>query len=282
MIETPLTKQTGIEITVFNGCFEDNLEKIRAACEGFTFSFIDPLGWNLRSAEIAAFLSKVRGDFLLNFMEHPISRHNSLSTVRASFARFLDDPDWSEKVVEGAGAQPREIQILGLLKGRLKALGAAKYMPDFPIKKPTKDRIQMRLILGTNHSQGVEVFRTVEKSIEAVQVETRRGLASNDGGQMSMFASDALNQMDLDGRGVGGFRSVQQAESVCLAIAEKIDHAMKFELLAARVMESVAVRMTNMKDVVVKLRQSGHLRFDVQGNTKKKPQEDTLIWRVRR
>ena len=269
-------KQTGIEIKVFGGYFEDNLDEIRSQCDGFTFSFIDPKGWSLRSAEIAAFLSKLRGDFLINFMEHPISRHNSLPAVQQSFARFLDDPDWDNKIREGDDAPPREMQILGLLKDRLRLLGAAKYMPDFPIKKPTKERIQMRLILGTNHVQGVEVFRTVERTIESVQVQTRRDLANRDKLQQSIFDTDELNRMDLDGRGVGGERNLALAHDLCREIMATSRQEVRFDILAARVMERVAVRMTNMKDVVAKLRSEGLLAFDLQGRGKK-PQDDTLI-----
>ena len=272
-------RKTGIEIHVFRGAFEDNLQAIRARCEGFTFSFIDPKGWNLRSAEIAAFLASVRGDFVLNFMEHPISRHNSLELVQESFGRFLDDALWHEKISTLPGTPPRAMQILAMLKDRLKSKGAARFMPDFAILKPRADRVQMRLILGTHHAQGVEVFRTVQKKIETVQAETRRTLATGDDPQSSIFPSEALNTMDLDGRGVGGERSLTLARTACIEIMNKADRPVRFEVLAARVMEDAAVRMTNVKDLVVKLRALGLLSFDLDGGAKK-PVDATPIRRA--
>lgn len=273
-------KKIGIEIKVFSGCFEDNLEAIRAACEGFTFSFIDPKGWNLRSAEIAGFLASVRGDFLLNYMEHPISRHNSYRAVHASFSRLLDDADWDGKIETGASALPREAQILNLLKDRLKAHKAAKYMPDFAILKPRADRVQMRLILGTQHAQGVEVFRTVEKKTQAVQVETRRAIAQPDGDATSLFSPEALNDLELAGAGVGGPKSIRAAKSACSNLMGRIDHAVRFDDLAARVMETAPVRMTDMKGIVLALRTEGSLVFDLVGAARK-PSDDTLIRRAR-
>ena len=40
-------KKRAFEISVFPGTFEDNLHNVSAACkDGFTFTFIDPTGWN--------------------------------------------------------------------------------------------------------------------------------------------------------------------------------------------------------------------------------------------
>lgn len=57
-------------------------------------------------------------------------------------------------------------------------------------------------------------------------------------------------------------------------------HAVRFDKLAGSIMEDIPLRMTDMKDVVVKLRAEGVLRFELEGRTTK-PQESTLIWRVR-
>jgi len=52
-------RQVGVDIHVFEGAFEDRLADIAAVCRGgFTFTFIDPTGFNLRSLEIAAFLAQ--------------------------------------------------------------------------------------------------------------------------------------------------------------------------------------------------------------------------------
>lgn len=269
-------KKSGIEIRVFHGDFEDNLDEIRAACEGFTFSFIDPKGWNLRSAEIADFLASVRGDFLLNFMEHPISRHNSYPPVRASFARFLDDADWDKKIRSEPGAVPREAQILDLLKARLKARKAAAFMPDFAILKPRKERVQMRLVLGTHHIQGVEVFRTVEKNIQAVQSETRQNLASSGDDALLLFSPSALRDHELSDIGVGGRRARRAAKELVVQIVAEARGFLLFELLAARVMEQVAVRITDVKDIAMELRAAGSIHFDLVPPARK-PKENTVV-----
>lgn len=269
-------KKDHLEIRVFKGLFEDNLSAIRAACAGFVITFIDPRGWNLRSAEIADFLASTKGDFLFNFMEHPIARHNAYEAVKESFGRFLGDPDWRGRIDSSPGAPPRELQILAMLKDCLKSRRAATYTPDFAIMKAKADRVQMRLLLGTHHPQGVEVFRTVQKSVQTLQNTTRRTLASGGSEPPSLFREDELADLELEGTGVGGHKSKRDAAICCEELLDGLSAPLRFEELAARVMERVPVRMTDLKGIVVSLRASGRLTFTLEGRAKK-PSEATLI-----
>lgn len=268
--------KSDIDIRVFEGNFEDNLDKIQAASAGFVFTFVDPKGWNLRSVEIAKFLATVGGDFLLNFMEHPISRHNGYAGVEKSFSRFLADDHWPAKISNLPGAAPREKQILGLLKSRLKELGAASYMPDFPILKPDRERIQMRLVLGTNHPTGVEVFRTVESRIASLQLETRRKLSDPQPNQPFLFDTDAHNAMDFDGREVGGAKNLANAKMLAIDLIKQLNLPSPFLQLAARIMEEVPVRVTHVKDILVDLKKEGKASFELAARAKK-PNEATMI-----
>lgn len=261
---------------MFQGNFEDNLDQIKENCAGFTFTFVDPKGWDLRSNEIAKFLSSLNGEFLLNFMEHPISRHNSYQGVRNSFARLLADDDWESKLITSSSAPAREIQILNLLRSRLRELGAAKYMPHFPIKRPDKDRVQMRLVLGTSHHLGVEVFRTVQRKMEVVQVESRRMLAEKKSGQTSLFDAQTSNDLDLGEDKVGSAQNVLLAREASLRTIGNLQTPVSFAEFAASIMEDVSVRSTHIKDVLVKLRKENLVAFDLIG-TAKKPNDDTLV-----
>ena len=86
------------EIKVFPGAFEQNLEVIEAACReaesNFTFTFIDPTGWDVDSRPIFAFLKSLRGEVLFNFMSEHVNRHAGWEGVAHSVGRFLADPDW--------------------------------------------------------------------------------------------------------------------------------------------------------------------------------------------
>ena len=47
------------------------------------------------------------------------------------------------------------------------------------ILKPLEKRVKMRLLLGTHHFLGVEVFRNVQKDVETKAVSTRQTFQSN-------------------------------------------------------------------------------------------------------
>ncbi len=84
-----------LNIHVFQGSYEDHLQQIEEACsDGFTFTFIDPTGWNIDSGAILNHLARLKGEYLLNFMAEDINRYAEYSAVTASFGRFLADPDW--------------------------------------------------------------------------------------------------------------------------------------------------------------------------------------------
>ena len=79
-------ERSQFEIHVFEGKFEDNLDAIAAKIpNGFTFTFIDPTGWDIRSDLVFKFLKDRNGEFLLNFMADHINRHTEYSKVVESF-----------------------------------------------------------------------------------------------------------------------------------------------------------------------------------------------------
>lgn len=87
--------QPEFDIKVFSGSFADNLDGIRSACrDGFTFTFIDPTGWNVESSKVFDFLRALNGEFLFNIMAEDVNRHAGWDGVAESVGRFLADPAW--------------------------------------------------------------------------------------------------------------------------------------------------------------------------------------------
>ena len=123
-------KQRGnFEIHVFDGPFEDHLDGIARACrDGFTFTFLDPTGWNIRSEPVFEFLRMQNGEFLLNFMAEHVNRHAEYSKVSDSFGRFLADPDWEIDFNALPVDWSNERRVLHLLKTKMKTTGAAILM----------------------------------------------------------------------------------------------------------------------------------------------------------
>lgn len=264
------------DIRVFSGAFEDNLDGIRSACrDGFTFTFIDPTGWNVESGKIFDFLRNLNGEFLFNFMAEEVNRHAGWDGVAQSVGRFLADPAWKaafEALPEGAN----ETKILHLLKARMKEARVATYVTDMAIRKPREDRIKMRLILGTHSSFGVEVFRSVQEKVEKEAVRTRHAIQTEESGQSQLFPDDQIIAFETDRDGVGCSSHMGWATELVLRIVADRP-GIAFSTLAGEVMEQVPVRTTHLNKIAATNRKAGLLRFDL-ANGKRTPSPDTKLW----
>ncbi|TPG22278.1 three-Cys-motif partner protein TcmP [Sphingomonas koreensis] len=268
-------KHSRFEIHVFEGAFEDNLTGIADVChDGFTFTFIDPTGWDIRSEPVFEFLKARNGEFLLNFMAEHVNRHAGWSQVSESFGRFLADPDWKDEFAALPADMSNEERVLLLMKRKIKRMGAAMYLPDIPILKPRENRIKMRLILGTHSRKGLEVFRDVHGKVELSEIQTRNTISRSETRQLGLW-SHAEESEDQQ-RAVGVGSASQQLAARELVSGALAHGASQFDDIAALVMEQCAMRLTNTKDLLVAMRKEGFVAFDLQGRTKK-PQPETII-----
>lgn len=265
------------DIRVYQGSFEDNIDGIATACrDGFTFTFIDPTGWDIESEKVFSFLKYLDGEFLFNFMAEEINRHAGWEGVSKSFGRFLADPDWEREFKKLPGDWSNERKVLNLLKTKMKSASVATYLPEMAILRPRDKRVKMRLLLGTHHVQGVEVFRTVQKNAERAAVSTRQDVAVERSGQPSFFPNNQLAEIEAQRDGVGCPRHINSAADRLRSIVADRP-GIEFRQLAAAVMEQVPVRTTDLNGIAMKFRKTGLLRFNLPPK-KQTPTPTTPIW----
>ena len=269
-------KKPEFDIQVFSGPFEDNLDEIRSACQdGFTFTFIDPTGWNVESGKVFEFLRSLNGEFLFNFMAEEVNRHAGWDGVAASVGRFLADPAWKD-AFEARPEGSNETKILQLLKARMREARVATYLTDMAIRKPREERIKMRLILGTHSRFGVEVFRTVQEKVEKEAVRTRHAIKTGESGQWQLFPEDQIIAFETDRDGVGCSAHVGWATELLLRTVSQRP-GIAFGPLASEVMEQVPVRTTHLNKIATTNQKAGLLRFDLP-NGKRTPSAETKFW----
>ena len=213
------------------------------ATGGFTFTFIDPTGWDVRSEPVVQFLRGQGGEFILNFMAEHVNRHAEYSRVSDSFGRFLADPDWE---VDFSALPPEwnnEKRVLYLLKSKMKTTGAATYLPDLAIQKPRENRVKMRLVLGTHSTKGLEVFRDVQAKVERTEIEMRNQLRDPDGHHISLFSEEEVVAMQQNAAGVGcsAFQR-EAAERVKKLLAAR--HCAAFDTIATDILDAIPIRLT--------------------------------------
>ena len=269
-------KKRAFEIHVFPGTFEDNLHSVAAACkDGFTFTFIDPTGWNIDSGPVLEFLSQRHGEVLFNFMAENINRHAGYEGVSRSVGRFLAAPDWKDEFNALPNDCNNEKRVLHLLKKRMRMVGAAQYIPDFPILKPRENRVKMRLLLGTRSAHGVEVFRETQRTVERIQIEIRHRIRREEGGFATLFSDEEIAMFEQGSAGIGCPRFQREAQEFVLDRLSE-SKSLPFREIAIDTMEAVPIRMTQIKDLLLEMRSQGRVAFTLPAR-KRKPLDGTRI-----
>ena len=254
------------EIHIFEGAFEDNLDAIAAKLtDGFTFTFIDPTGWNIRNEEV----------FMLNFMSDHINRHAEYNEVAASFGRFLADAQWEEEFAKLPADWGNEHKMLHLMKEAMRTHKVATYVPDFSIMVPKKERVKMRLILGTHSPKGLEVFRDVQEKVEKQEMEMRHKLREGDSPQVSLFSAEDVAAFQQEQKGVGCKANRTLAEAVIIDFLQGRAHAFPGPLINVA-MENVPIRRTQLNKLLIDMRERNVVGFDLP-TRKRVPQIDTQI-----
>lgn len=267
-------QQSDVEILLYPGRFEDNLDEIaRAISGGFTFTFIDPTGFKVENAKIAGFLKTQRGEFLFNFMSEHINRYPDFEGVRAAYSALLADEGWRSRYDALPDTLKNEERILAILKEAFVDLKAAKYIADFGVMNPRKDRMQMRLVLGSNSDEAIELFRKTHRRVELSEIETRQSIAA--GNQVSLFSNEFLAEGYQKSHGFGSAGQKAYAEE--LIVRYLTEHgATNFRDLWVHILVDAAVTKSIVKDTLSMMRKNDVVSFTLPEG-KKKVQPDTLI-----
>lgn len=270
------SSKSRFEIHVFEGAFEDNLDAIAAKLtDGFTFTFIDPTGWNIRNAEVFRFLRDQKGEFMLNFMSDHINRHAEYHEVAASFGRFLADAQWADEFALLPSEWSNERKMLHLMKAAMRTNNVASYLPDFSIMVPRRERVKMRLILGTHSPSGLEVFRDVQEKVEKQELEMRHNLREGDSPQISLFSSADIAAIHQEQKGVGCKANRARAEEIIVDFLQSRGRTFPGPMYN-RVMEEVPIRRTHLNKVLKDMRDRGVVSFELPAR-KQVPQTNTAI-----
>jgi three-Cys-motif partner protein len=271
-----VSEERSLDIRCLHGRFEEKLKDISAICRnGFTFTFIDPTGFKLNTIEISKFLRKHRGEFLWNYMADHANRFLTREGLEDAYGTLLADTRWMERCRDpDLSNLNNEQKILTLLRERLKELGCATYVIDFPVLRPRKNRVQYRLLFGTRSASGVSVFRSAQKKAEQFQIRLREQIKQKET-EFSLVSPDMHAISILASEGIDGSRSSQSAPKAIISFLVTSGPIL-FSHLVAPLLETERLTESGLKNVLVKMRQDGSISYSLPPK-KRKPQGDTLI-----
>ena len=265
------------DIQIFEGRFEDNLDGIASSCkEGFTFTFIDPTGWNFQSSRIFSFLRKINGEFLFNFMSDEINRHVSFDRVAESFGRFLAEENWRERFSAAPINYTNEQKVLYILKQRMREERIATFFPHMTISHPRQNRVRMRLILGTNSPVAVKLFRDTQRHVLQQEMKVRHEITAKESGQPRLFSASDLAQLDMYKVGIENEDTCEAARLKLVSILEE-SPGIQYKMIVPKLLEDVELRAPELNKLMMQWREEGIIAFRIPPR-KRKPQDNTAIY----
>lgn len=277
-LKQAVVQDEDFEIHCIHGCFEEKLDEISGLCkDGFTFTFIDPTGFKLKTQEISTFLSSHRGEFLWNYMADHANRFVTREGLEDAYGALLADEKWLTLINSEDWAHlSNEQRVLAALREKLKELGCASYVLDFPVMNPRKNRINFRLLFGTRNFNGVAVFRAAQKAAEKEQAKLREQIHQNEKTGPTLFSPEDHAGHSLIDEGIDGTLPFKNAQSSIIAYLQR-EAPTSFKNLVAPILEAELLTETGLKRVLLELRKSGSIGFELPEG-KRTLQPDTLVF----
>jgi three-Cys-motif partner protein len=260
-----------VKVKALPGTFESNIPKIlQSAGTAFVFFFLDPTGWTGYPMEaIKPVLCHQRGEVIINFMYDHINRF--INSYDPGTEASLDALFGTEKWRVLRDVQDREYAIVDFYREQVRLAGGFQFVTSTRILKPTHDRAYYHLIYATRNQKGIMEFRAVEKTAVSEQ-EQVRSTAKREARE------DKSGQSELDLGLVGSSdRQLEQDRSNQLRRAEeRIEkllhgHILDYAHLAPRVLELPLVWESDLKALLLKMRDVGRIRIDGLGPRSRTP-----------
>ena len=143
--------------------------------DGFTFFFIDPMGYTeIGVPTLAPLLQRRRSEFLINLMYDHANRAMSMEGMRDTMSAVLGQ----QLDVAGMAPREREHAFVHTYRENLK-----RCMPESSnhparaaharIMNPERDRTKYELVYATTHPKGITTFMQISEAADRVQSQVR-------------------------------------------------------------------------------------------------------------
>ncbi|ABQ26279.1 three-Cys-motif partner protein TcmP [Geotalea uraniireducens] len=168
---------TPVETESFHGEFYNVRHKILDWCgpAGFTFFFVDPLGWKgiVEVPTLEPFLQRPNSEFLINFMfEFILRAHDIRKHEKDMIAIFGQVPQTDDMTPD-----QKESYLVNLYRANLKRVqplrGGKPRSVTVPIQRPGKNRTLYHLVYLTRHPLGIVKFMEASEPLDFVQKAVR-------------------------------------------------------------------------------------------------------------
>lgn len=282
-----------VEIKPFRADFRTIVSKIldEIPRDAFAFILLDPKGWRIPITTIEPLLRRPNTEVVFNFMFEFINRAASMSAVDIieGLDELLPAQGWRLALAEvdlryperDRAAMRRRI-LIDTFRRVLADTGNYGFVAETPVMRPLKNSMLYALVYATRASKGIEVFRDCQiktlreqEAIRGVAKITKERESSKQG---SFF--DSVQGLRPDPLVILLEEERIAAEQYLSSLLPMDGAGAVWHDLWPRVLERHTVRLTELKDIAVRLSKEGAIEFLNLAPGKRKPADDTLLRRA--
>jgi three-Cys-motif partner protein len=164
----------GFQVHALKGQFIKMVPQIQELIDGaksnpFKFVFLDPKGWSdIPMPQLAPFLRNRSCEVLINLMTSHMNRFYELKGRKESYDGCFGRREALEKLLATPKEDRRDVALVEYCES-LKRLCAFEYVSSAVILSPDAEQVKYFLVFGTNHVEGVKVFKEAEKEAAKIQ-----------------------------------------------------------------------------------------------------------------
>lgn len=266
-----------IEIRTFQGEFSNNAPKIRkTASNAYQLLFVDPTGYTGFPPSALKLFGNRSSEIIVNFMRSFMERFVSgdHSDKEAALIGLVGEKRARHLLDTGSNIEDIEAEYLKMLRADL----GYQFAGFSPIHNPDKEQIHFNLAFATNHSMGMETMRTAE--FKALSDYDRARFSKKQPCEGDLFGS-MIEELDIRGPYLRTREShLRRAGEDLLALLTKHPEGLKFDQLSALAQQSLYLRRTEIKDILVGLTTLGEISDNWKVGRKQKPGDTDMIKRA--
>lgn len=202
-----INKPSSIRAYPLLGDYTEKISEILELCgKGFTFFFIDPLGWtDVGIPRLRKLLERPSSEFLITFMYDHLNRFVQKTDLRNQVSEMLGKLSDAE-YKEISGLQPKEREKFIVHKYREQIMAAMKSDGSRPrsyhavVKDKDKEKTKYHLVYATRHPKGIVKFAEQSAKAEFFQRVVRIQVKQNADPNRSLFQSEEEAELMDDAR----------------------------------------------------------------------------------
>jgi three-Cys-motif partner protein len=271
--------EKGFEIKTYCGEFESAISEIQTFIgPSFPLIFIDPTGWTGYSlSKIGPLFNRSKCEVLINFMYDFVNRAASMGDPKtiASLDPILGGEGWEARLDQSL---PRGRAVEKLFRTNLAIAGNFDFVVSTKIDRPTADRPHFFIVYGTKSREGLRAFRETEYEVlrlnardRADAKERKRESLSGSGDLFSGFEAN-IQETTIE-------EIVEEQKALATQDISKVLNEFgprSFSNMWEMLLQAYVLRVTNVKDICVKLAKDGTIE-NTWGGGNRKPRDQDIV-----